>query len=73
MSERGKMAMCAGGSSEIKPGFVGAGKHHETAGLGQRIVDAGDSDVGGGAGLFQLVAIGETGVDLRESSDAALT
>ena len=52
--------------------FVGAGKHHKAAGGGERVVDAGDPDVGGGAGFLQLLAIGESGVDLRESSDAAL-
>ena len=73
MRERGKMAMWRGRQKRDQPGFVGAGEHHESAGCGQRVIDAGDSDVGGGAGFLQVVAFGEAGVDLRESSDAALT
>jgi hypothetical protein len=56
-----------------QPGFIVAGKHDESAGGGEGVIDAGDSDVGGGAGCLQFVAVGEGGVNLRESSDAALS
>ena len=67
------MAIWAGRQKRDEPGFAVARKHDEAARCCQGIVDAGDPDVGAGARFFQLVTIGEGGVDLREPSDAALT
>ncbi len=71
MRERGKIAMCAGGNSEISRASLWAGNHHESARCGERVIDAGDPDVGGRAGCLQFLAFGEGGVDLRESRDPA--
>ena len=71
MRERGKMAMCAGGQQRHQARLIVAGDHHERSRRCQRIIDAGDSNVGGRAGCFQFFAVGEGGVNLRQSRDAA--
>ena len=67
MRARGTTAMCAGGSSEIRRASCGTGQHHQRAGIGERVIGAGDADIDGRAELLQLLAVGDAG-DARRAA-----
>jgi hypothetical protein len=51
--------------------FPGTRKHYQRAGIGERVVGAGDADIDGGAALAEFLAVRDAGADAGKIRDAA--